>query len=95
MLDNVSDLPYVDLERNPLLPFPDRYSISLNTNRYPREISHRLLPFSPPKPTLRFLSPAISPTHKVIPGDFISGQISACGDVFLRQPICRAISRVC
>ncbi len=39
ILDNVSDLPYVDSERNPLLPFPDRYSSALNTNRYPREIT--------------------------------------------------------
>ncbi len=67
ILDNVSDLPYVDSERNQLLPFPDRYSSTLNTNRCPRKISHRFPPFLPLKQAPSCLSSAIPSVHEAIP----------------------------
>ncbi len=76
------------------LPFSDRYCRALNTNRHPREISHRDFRFHRSSETLSSLSPATPPMQKRIPGDFIFGEISARSDVVLHQPIWCAISQV-
>ncbi len=94
ILDNVSDLPYVDSKRISHLPFSDRYSSALNTNRCPRQISHRFLHFHR-RSKLCPLSLRRSPwCTKRFPGDFLSSQLSVHSDVDLRQSIRHIFSRV-
>ena len=91
---NVSDLPYPFLQEYRSLPFSDRYRTALNTNRRPREISHRYLLFHRLS-QLCLLSPRRSPRRtRRSRSDFPSGQTSARGDVDFRQPVHHAIGRV-
>ena len=75
--------------------FSDRYYSALNTNRHPREISHRSLRFHRLS-KLRLLVLRRSPRcARWSQGDFSSGQASTRDNVDFRQPLCHAISRVC
>ena len=58
------------------LLFSDHYSRALNTNSHPREISHRLFPFSPPKQILPSHENHyfLGPIGNLDPTDFIIGE---------------------
>ncbi len=95
IFDNVPDLPYADSERVLHSAAFDRYSNALNTNRYPREISHRDFRFHRSSETFSLSSPAIPPVQRWFLGDLLFDEISARGHVVLRQPIWCTNSRVC
>ncbi len=94
IFDNVLDLPCIDSEQVSHSAAFDCYSSTLNTNRYPREISRRDFRFHRSSETSSLSSPVIPPVQRRFLGDFLLNEISARTNVVFCQPIWCAISRI-